>query len=115
MNPTLYWLLAIVISLGSAGALVWAYRRGGRGQLLVTAAAIAAVLLILGYLDWRGQSPVETPMGTYVLIAILPVAAAAGLVAILAARQARPVIQFSVAAAVALVLMGGSLLTSFYP
>lgn len=115
MNPTIYWLLALVISLGSAVALVWAYRRGGRSQLWVTASVIAVVLLILGYLDWRGQSPKETPMSTYVLIALLPTAAAAGVVAILAARQARPGIQISVAAAVALVLLGGSILTSFYP
>ncbi|MGH7679622.1 MAG: hypothetical protein ACRENU_14220 [Gemmatimonadaceae bacterium] len=106
--------MALVISLGLAGALVAAGRHG-RNQLFLTAGAAAVVLLLLRYLDWRGQASVETPLSTYVLIAVLPTAIAAAVVAVLSGRQTKPAVQYSMAAAVSFILIGGSLLTAFYP
>jgi hypothetical protein len=115
VNPTYYWLLGAAVSLGIGGLFVWARRRGGKRLLGIAWAVSAAVLLTVGYNDWRSQSPRETPLITYVLVALLPTAAAAGLVLFLATRDTRPAVQVAIVALISFFLVVASLVTVFFP
>lgn len=115
MKSASYMMLFVLVPVALAVVFTWSNRRGRRNQLVITAVGAAIVLLVFGFLDWRSQAVIETPLHTYVLLAILPVAATARVIAFLAGRRVPAIVQAALGAVVAFAAMIGSLITGFYP
>lgn len=110
-----YMVIGLVLALAiGAGANLALKVKGPRAVWSVCALA-ALVVGLLGFIDWRAQVTKETPVHTYVLLAIVP-ALAAGIVALLLSRTPLPLfVRSSLSAAVWLLAAYGMLFSAFYP
>lgn len=86
-----------LLMAGSAGA---AMRKWGMRGLVAASASAACFLLLFGYLDYAAQSPIETPLRTYVLASVCSTSLAALVVWISGRRRARPALQTALGAIV---------------
>ena len=77
MSAGTYALLDVLVPFGFSAIGVWAHRAGGVRALWALAIATTLLLEALAYLDWRRQPAPGTPLGAYVLLASLPILAAA--------------------------------------
>lgn len=111
----IYWFLGTLVSIASAALAVWGMARGGRRLLVSCSMGLAAFLMVLGYFDWVRQSAKETPLHTYILLAVLPTAGVTFTVALLSRRKATVATQVISATLVSLALVAISLFSVFYP
>lgn len=115
MTRTGYVVVAIVISVVFSLGAANARRAVGPRGLWLTALGTAVVLLVMGVFDWSRLSPKETPLHTYLLLAVVPILATALVLHALASRQAALPLQVAAGAVVCLGVGFLVLLTGFYP
>lgn len=77
MSTSTYALIFTLVPFVFGIAAVYAEHAGGKRGLLIAWAAGAALLLVLGVMDWRRPPDEGTPLIAYVAFAIIPTAAAA--------------------------------------
>jgi hypothetical protein len=77
LSRTDYLVVEALSAALFAAAAVAAQRRAGTKALAAASGLCAAVLLVLGYLDWRRLTSKETPLVAYAVTAIVPTTIAA--------------------------------------
>jgi hypothetical protein len=77
MSSSTYALIFTVVPFAFGFVAVLAHRSGGRRALVLAWVAAAALLAVLGFLDWRQPPDEGTPLMAYLAFAVLPTAAAA--------------------------------------
>ncbi|MEJ7811092.1 MAG: hypothetical protein WKG32_11835 [Gemmatimonadaceae bacterium] len=77
MSAGTYALLDVLVPFGFSAIGVWAHRAGGARALGALTIATIALLETLAYRDWQRQPATGTPLAAYVLLASLPILAAA--------------------------------------
>lgn len=110
-----FWLLALTLSVAFAAVAVWAHRTGGNRRLWLASLVTSLIVLGLGVVDWRGQSSVETPLHTYILLAVVPTAAIALLVRSTVAGRIHPVLRIVLGGVAGLALSAALAFTVFFP
>jgi hypothetical protein len=104
-------LISIVYTFGAASAR----RVGGARALWLTAVGAAVFLAAIGVFDWSRLPVKETPLHTYLLLAVVPTLATTIVLHALASRQAPLSLQVVAGVVVWLGVGFATLLTGFYP
>ena len=111
-----YGAVLLGISPAVVGLLVaLAARQSGWRALGAVVLAVTMVLGVLGYAAWNALPPYkETPLITYVLLAVVPTALAAFVARALAVRSARAIVLWAAAVASYYVALVPTLIVSAY-
>jgi len=113
LSPDMYWLAFALAAVLCGTAAQFGASRDSALRLLLAWIGPAILLAALGYLDWSAETVKETPLGTYLVSAILtPLVAVA--TAWLLRRRARRSIQWSAAVAASFFTELGVLVATFF-
>ena len=91
MGRLAYASILALISVACAVTFAWSLRSGGSRRLWLTWIGAALVLSALGIFDWRRVSYNETPLGSYILAALLPTLLSAAVVRLMSKEGKRAV------------------------
>ncbi len=115
MSRTVYLVVMVLASVVYTLGAATARRVGGARALWLTAAGVAVALAALGVVDWSRLPTKETPLHTYVMLAVVPTAATAVVLQLLASRSAPLPVQVLAGVVVWLGVGFATLLTGYYP
>jgi len=87
---------------------------GAARKLWVISAAVIAIGLVIGVSDWQNQSSRETPLHTYILLAVAPVVLCSLVIWSLRAKGLHRTLVIGAATAVYLITSILSLYTGFF-
>lgn len=115
MSQTNFWFGAVAATVVFGSAAYWARRSGGSRRLLLTTGIAATLVFVVGLFDWSRQSPRETPVATYLLLAILPTVLASTVMQALSSSRLHSTAQVLLASLAGMLAVIVALLSVFFP